>query len=93
MKLKFILLLCFIYVSCGKIETSNSVLISRYFSPPVKRGQIWVRLDSLNPFEPIKYDTLVVLEVKRNYAKVIWNGDTTSLKTEMVKCCNKRLLK
>jgi hypothetical protein len=54
------------------------------FNPPVEIGQTWVRIDSLNPFKPIEYDTIIVIDMKGKYSKVIWNGYVTSMETKFV---------
>lgn len=56
-------------------------------------GQIWTKVDSANPFEKARYDTIVVLETKNGYSKVIWNGDTISMKSEGASCCGATLMK
>jgi len=54
------------------------------FNPHVEIGQIWVGIDSLNPFRKISYDTVIIIDIKKNYAKVIQNGDTTSIRLDIV---------
>lgn len=52
--------------------------------PKIEVGQVWVQIDSLDPFKPIQYDTIKVIDIKGDYSKIIWNGDTTSIKTGLV---------
>ena len=54
------------------------------FNPTVEIGQTWVGVDSVNPFRKISYDTVIVIDIKKNYAKVIQNGDTTSMRLDIV---------
>lgn len=59
-------------------------LITPIVTPEVKVGQVWVQIDSLDPFKPIQYDTIKVIEIKGDYAKIIWNGYLGSMETSLV---------
>lgn len=59
-------------------------LITPTVTPEVKVGQVWVQIDSLDPFKPIQYDTIKVIEIKGDYAKIIWNGYLGSMETSLV---------
>ncbi len=88
------LLLCVVFYSCNNdTKLPEAGLRSYNFNHKVEVGQTWVRVDTINPFEPTSYDTIIVLAIKGAYSKVIWNGDTTSMETELVNCCRKHLLK
>lgn len=88
------LLLCVVFSSCNNdTNLPEAGLRSYNFNPKVEVGQTWVRVDTINPFKPASYDTIIVLEIKGAYSKVIWNSDTTSMETELVNCCRKHLLK
>ena len=62
------------------------------FNPTVEIGQTWVGIDSVDPFRKNSYDTVIVIDIKKNYAKVIKNGDTTSMRLDNVNW-NRSLLK
>ena len=62
------------------------------FNQSVEVGQIYVGIDSSNPFRNISYDTVIVIDIKKDYAKVIKNGDTTSMRLDNVNW-NRSLLK
>ncbi len=57
----------------------------------VKKGQVWVKTDSLNPFKPIEIDTIVVLEVKKDYSLVLVDQDTFSLPSKWVTIDSKQI--
>ena len=57
-------------VSCG-LESDRSYIMA----PNVEIGQTWTRTDTVNPFER-RFDTLTVLDVKREYAWVKYNNRT-----------------
>lgn len=50
----------------------------------IEIGQTWIGIDSIDPFKEIEYDTVVVIDIKNDYAKVIINGDTTSMPISIV---------
>lgn len=54
------------------------------FNPRVEIGQTWVGIDSSDPFQTVKYDTIIIIDMKGRYSKIIWNGDTTSMETDLV---------
>lgn len=60
--------------------------------PTVEIGQMWTRIDTSNPFESVKIDTVIILDVKREYAKVNWNGRIYSIESDAVTCCGRTLL-
>lgn len=57
----------------------------------IEVGQTWTRVDSTDPFEPPKFDTIVILEIERGYARINWNGFMVSDKLEGISCCYKIL--
>jgi len=76
------LLLCAVF-SCQLPNSDRSY----NFNPEVEAGQTWYQYDTLNPYKQHYIDTFYVIEVKGEYAKVIWNSDTTSCKKNIVRCC------
>lgn len=76
------LLLCAVF-SCNSPNSDRSY----NFNKQVEAGQTWYQYDTLNPYKEHHIDTFYVIEVKGDYAKVIWNGDTTSCKKNIVRCC------
>ena len=103
----FIIMICFIFLLfsiyyLNDIETSTSYkyeyvnehVHESELRHEVKVGQIWVWPDTLDPFKPASYDTLKVLEIKGNYSKVfMFTGDTISMRTIIINCCDNYLLK
>ena len=84
----------FMFLVLRNTDTSNALdpgLRSYNFNPKVEVGQTWVHIDSLNPFKPTRYDTFEVIDIKGRYAKVVWNGDTTSMETDLVNWRSKLL--
>jgi len=89
-----LLFIAFIILVSRNVDTSNALdpgLRSYNFEPRVEVGQTWVRIDSLNPFKSTRYDTFEVIDIKGRYAKVVWNGDTTSMETDLVNWRSKLL--
>jgi hypothetical protein len=76
------LLLCAVF-SCQLPDSDRSY----NFNKQVEAGQTWYQFDTLNPYKTHHIDTFYVIEVKGDYAKVVWNGDTTSCKKNVVRCC------
>jgi len=52
--------------------------------PEPKIGDVWISADSTDPFKPINWDTIIVLDTSRGYAKVNWNGRITSMRFDLV---------
>jgi hypothetical protein len=86
MKIISLLFICCILYTCN---LPNPGRRAYNFNPKIEVGQIWVKIDSLDPFSPIYYDTIKVLELKEDYAKVIRTGTyfkncTTSMAISIV---------
>lgn len=79
MRYIFLAIICFLF-SCQ--NTSK-----------IEAGQIWTRIDSSDPFKPASFDTVIVLDVKKDYAKVKRNGDTVSYEKDLVPCCGFQKIK
>ena len=79
------IVICFLEVvfSCNLPNSDRSY----NFHKQVESGQTWYQYDTLNPYKKHHIDTFYVIEVKGDYAKVIWNGDTTSCMKDIVRCC------
>ena len=80
------------FISCNDGISNNPTETIQERSSEVEVGQIWTRIDSSNPFKPVIYDTIIVIETKGDYSRVIWNGDTTSMESELVKWRGEKLL-
>lgn len=74
------LLLCVVF-SCQRSDRSYN------FNKQVEAGQTWYQYDTLNPYREHHIDTFYVIEVNGDYAKVVWNSDTTSCEKNIVSCC------
>jgi len=82
--LKPLLVLCGVMCCFYSCDIPDAGRRSYDFNTPVAIGQIWIKVDSLDPFMPIKYDTIKIIDMKGKYSKVVWNGDTTSMETDIV---------
>lgn len=76
------LLLCVVFYC--QLPSSDR---SYNFNKQVEAGQTWYQYDTLNPYREHRIDTFYVIEVNGDYAKVVWNSDTTSFKKYTVSCC------
>lgn len=86
MKSFMLAILFTVVIILSSISLSNYI-VNRNNNPfiQVEAGQTWTRIDSLDPFEAKEYDTIVVLDIKRDYAKILWNGRESSMETRLVK--------
>ena len=64
-----LLAVCALLSSCTLPESNRSYVMQ----PKCEVGQIWVRYDTLNPFEPT-IDTLEILKIKDMWAWIKYNN-------------------
>lgn len=85
--MKKLILILFI-AACATACGTDSIT-----TPEVKAGQTWLQPNE-DPFRNVQYDTIKILEVRGEYAKVLW-GKTyeTSTKKKVVSCCGAILMK
>ena len=60
-KISLILLILSIMVSC---ELPDPGRRGYDFQPELKIGQVWLYVDSADPFRPVRYDTMRIIDIK-----------------------------
>jgi hypothetical protein len=66
-------------------------------SSSVEIGQKWIKYDTSNPYDGPVTDTMIILDKKRDFCKILWINtyftDTISLHIGIITCCGRYLEK